>query len=103
MVSWSREQLVVVDPDAQVAVGPAAQHDVAHAGDDAQPVAQVQVDEVEHLGEGPLRDEVIASHMIGLSSVLILSIVGGCTSLGSLTERSLEFVSCSAASMSLPV
>ena len=45
--------------------------------------------------------EVIASHMIGLSSVLIFEMVGGSTSSGSLTERSFELVSCSAASMSL--
>ena len=43
----------------------------------------------------------MASHMIGLSSVLIFSIVGACTSEGSLTERNLELVSCSAASMFL--
>ena len=38
------EELVVIDPDAEVAVGPAAENHVADAGDDADAVAQIQVD-----------------------------------------------------------
>jgi hypothetical protein len=50
-----REQFIIVDPDAQVPVSPSAEHDVAHAGDHAQAVAQVQVDVGQHLLERALR------------------------------------------------
>ena len=65
------EELVVVDPDAQVAVGPAAENDVAHAGDDAHAVRRLRSTKVRMSLNGRLV-EVTASHMIGLSSVFSL-------------------------------
>ena len=49
-----RGQLVVVDPDAQVAVGPAAEDDVADSGNDPQAVAQIQIDVGQDVLEGTL-------------------------------------------------